>query len=429
MTTATSADGPATNWGGNVAFQAKRFLRPASLAELQDAVAGSDRLRALGTGHSFNRIADTTGDLVLLTGIPPSVVVDAARSAVTVGPAVRYGELTQRLHEQGRALPNLGSLPHISVAGACATGTHGSGDSNGILGSSVSALEMVTATGQVVSLSRLADPDEFCGAVTGLGSLGIVTSLTLDTVPAFDVAQLVYEDMPWAQFMADPLGVLSAAYSVSVFTDWGTSSVKQVWLKRRTDVDASWTPEPRWLGATLAAGPRHPVPGMSPVHCTQQLGVPGPWHERLPHFRLAFTPSSGEELQSEYSVAREVATDAIEALLSLGERIAPVVQCSEIRTVASDDFWMSPSYQRDSVAFHFTWVKDEQAVIPVVEAVEERLQPFSARPHWGKIFRLDPELLGARYQRWSDFRELLGRYDPDGKFRNDFIDTYFPADG
>src|SRR5689334_14523277 len=318
------------NWGGNVEFGARRVLRPRSVDELRGMVVNADRVRALGTGHSFNRVADTVGDLVNLQDLPPRLEI--AGDTVTVSAGTRFGELVGPLNRAGFALHNLGSLPHISVAGACATGTHGSGASNGSLSTAVTALELVTAGGDLVELSRAADGDRLAGAVVGLGRLGIVTRLTLEIQPTFEVAQEVYDDVPPDEFEE----ILSSAYSVSLFTTWRSARFDQVWVKRRLDAGPA-----AWRGARPADGPRHPVPGMSPVHCTQQLGVPGPWHERLPHFRLGFTPSSGEELQSEYLVPRAAAAEALKALDGIRDRIADVLQISEIRTVAADDLWLS----------------------------------------------------------------------------------------
>ena len=401
------SSGPPTNWAGNVTYSATHFARPSSLEQLQALVAASRRIRALGTGHSFNRIADSAGALVSVADLPGGVDVDTDGRRVKVAAGLRYGEVTGRLNEAGLALPNLGSLPHISIAGACATGTHGSGDSNGILATAVSALEMVTATGDVVALNR--DDGDFRGAVVGLGALGIVTSLTLDLVPAFEIAQYVYEDLPREQLAAHFDDVFAAAYSVSLFTNWQHPRVNQVWLKRRVDRQDGWTPEPRWLGAALADGPRHPLPGMSAANCTEQMGSPGPWNTRLPFFRLEFTPSNGEELQSEYLVPRGRALEALEAMDRLRDRVAPVLQMSEIRTVAADELWMSPAYRRDGVAIHFTWVKDPRAVTPVIAAVEEQLGPFAARPHWGKLFCMGPEVLRGRYERLTEFGWLTRR--------------------
>lgn len=418
--------GRTANWAGNVTFSAERFHRPAALAELQRIVAGSRRVRALGTGHSFNRIADSPGDLVSVAGLPKVVRIDPGQSTVTVSAGLRYGELAGELNEAGWALRNLGSLPHISIAGACATGTHGSGDANGNLATAVSALQMVTAGGDVVALSREHHGDEFAGAVVALGALGIVTSLTLDLVPAFDIRQYVYDGLGDDQRDEHLAEILASAYSVSLFTRWQDAQLSQVWLKRLASPDDSAAP-PRWLGASLADGPRHPVPGMPPANCTQQLGVRGPWHERLPHFRLEFTPSSGEELQSEYLVPGEHAIDALAAIGRLGDQVAPVLQISEIRTVAADELWLSPAYRRPSVAIHFTWIKDTGAVLPVLAAIEDQLAPLRARPHWGKLFSMTPAAVRGLYQRLPDFQRLRGHYDPAGKFGNAMLNSYVPA--
>jgi xylitol oxidase len=356
----------------------------------------------------------------------PSVMeLDEERSTVTVSGQTRYGDLATWLHARGYALHNLGSLPHISIAGAIATATHGSGMGNGNLSTAVRSLELVTADGELVTLDRNTDPD-FPGAVVGLGALGVVTRLTLDIQPTFKIQQYVYDGLPAAGLDAARLNeVLRSGYSVSLFTDWIDPVRYQIWLKRMAS--ASGLPPVTWHGATLAETPRHPVPGMSTVHCTEQLGVPGPWHERLPHFRLEFTPSSGEELQSEFFVPRSHAVEALAAVDALRDRVAPVLQISEIRTIAADALWLSPCYERDSVALHFTWVKDTDAVLPVLSLLDEALAPFEARPHWGKLFVTEPEAIRERYERHADFVALAHRYDPAGKFRNDMIERYVPA--
>lgn len=419
---------PRTNWAGNITYRAAHRHTPSTIAGLQALVARSGRLRPVGTGHSFNRLADTDGDQVSVAGLPAMLDVDAKERTVTIAAGMRYGELAGPLHDRGWALANLGSLPHISVAGAVATGTHGSGERNGGLATAVRALEMVAPGGDLVTLDRDRDGDVFGGAVVALGALGVVTRLTLDVVPTFAIRQYVYDDLEYEQLLDAFDEVVSAAYSVSVFTDWRDPVRAQIWLKRRVETAGPEQdePAPHWLGASLATGPRHPLAGMSPAHCTPQLGEPGPWHERLPHFRLGFTPSSGAELQSEYLVGRGSAVAALRAVAGLRDRVAPVLQTSEIRTVAADDLWLSPAYHRDSVALHFTWIADEAAVAPVVSAVEEALQPFDARPHWGKVFTTPPRELANLYERSAEFTALTQRFDPAGILRNDLLAEYFP---
>ncbi len=418
----TLAAVPTTNWAGNVTFTARRVHRPSTVDELRRLVARGEQVRALGTGHSFTPIADSPGELISVAALPPAIELDTDRSTVSVAAGVRYGDLATRLHAAGYALHNMASLPHISVGGACATGTHGSGDRHGNLATAVSAVEIVTADGDLVVLSRDADGDLFHGAVVGLGALGIVTRLTLAVMPAFQIRQYVYEDLPRERFDEHWAEIFASAYSVSLFTDWTGDRINQVWLKQL----AEDRPPPRqWMGARLADGPRNPVAGVSAVNCNEQLGVPGPWYARLPHFRPELIPSSGAELQAEYLVPRHRAIDALDALDRIRDRIAAVLHISEIRTVAPDHLWMSPSYRRDCVAIHFTLIKDEAAVTPVLDAIEERLAPLEARPHWGKLFRIRPDVLSGRYERWADFVALIRRFDPMGKFRNPFTDRYF----
>ncbi|MFF9602047.1 FAD-binding protein [Streptomyces sp. NPDC014684] len=403
-----------TNWARNITYEAKEFHRPGTQDALRSLVAGSARVRVLGSGHSFNRIAEPGRDgvLVSLAGLPPVIDVDTAARTVRVSGGVRYAELARTVHAHGLALPNMASLPHISVAGSVATGTHGSGVGNGPLATAVREVELVTADGSTAVITR--GDDRFDGAVTSLGALGVVTALTLELEPAYEVEQYVFTELPLAGL--DYEAVAGAAYSVSLFTDWREPGFRQVWVKRRTDqapVDFPW--------AAAATGAMHPVPGMPAVNCTAQFGEPGPWHERLPHFRAEFTPSSGAELQSEYLLPRPAALDALHALDAVRATVAGVLQTCEVRTVAADPQWLSPAHGRDSVALHFTWIEDTPAVLPVVRRVEEALEPFDARPHWGKVFTVPPAELRRRYPRLAAFRDLARSLDPTGKFSNAFV--------
>jgi xylitol oxidase len=412
-----------TNWAGNLSFRADRVHRPGSVEQLQEVVASGRRVRALGTGHSFSPVADTTGDHVSVAGLPARFDVGPDRSSVTVSAGLRYGEVATRVHAVGLGLANLGSLPHISVAGAVATGTHGSGEALGSLATSVVGLELVTASGELLRLDG--GDARFPGAVVALGSLGVVTAVTLATEPSYDVAQRVFDDLPAARLAGDLDEVLAAGDSVSIFTTWRPDAVDQVWVKRRTDRARAALPDD-WLGATAATAARHPVAGMDPAACTTQLGRPGPWHERLPHFRLDHTPSHGDELQTEYLVDRAQAGPVIEAVDALRDLVRPVLFVSELRTVAADDLWLSPAYGRDSLAVHFTWRPDAAAVRPVVDAVEDALAPFGARPHWGKVFTTRPDVVAGCYPRFADACALRDALDPDDVFGNEFLDAYLP---
>ncbi len=403
-----------TNWAGNIVFGARQYHRPASVGQLQELVAGSRRLRVLGSGHSFNRMADTTGDLVSLTLLPRVMEVAADRRTVRVDGGIRYGELADRLAAQGLAVHNMASLPHISVAGAVTTATHGSGVRHGNLATSVAGIELIRGDGTPATLRR--GDEGFDGAVVGLGALGVVTALTLDVVPAFEVRQYVFDDLPRASLEQHLPEILSAGYSVSLFTNWASGDINHAWFKRTDEL-----PEGPMFGARPADGPRHPVPGLAADNSTEQFGVPGPWHARLPHFRMEFSPSTGAELQSEWMVPFDRALEAIDAVARVRERIVPVLQVNEIRTVAADDLWLSMNYRRDSLGLHFTWIADTAAVLPAVAALEEQLAPLEARPHWGKVFTTDAATVRSRYPRFADFRALADEYDPKGVFRNAWL--------
>jgi xylitol oxidase len=400
-----------TNWARNITFSARSYEQPTSLADLRALIGGADRVKVLGSGHSFNRIADTTGVQITLARMPRQLDIDSAARHARISGGLTYGDIAPSLDAAGFALPNLASLPHISVVGACATGTHGSGDGNRSLATSVQALEMITGSGEVVTLAR-GDAD-FNAAAVGLGRLGVFTAATLDLVPSYDIAQYVYEGLPDERLDGEFDAIFASGYSVSVFTDF---AVNRLWCKRLASDPA---PPPTWFGAKAASEPRHPIPGLPPESATQQLGVAGPWYARLPHFRMDFTPSVGDELQSEFLLSREHSVPALKTLRGLRERITAVLRIAEIRTVAADELWLSPSYRRATVGFHFTWVADEAAVRPVVEAIERELAPFEPRPHWGKVFSQ-----AAHYERLPDFARVAAAYDPDGKFGNDFLARY-----
>ncbi len=412
------------NWAGNLAYSAARFHRPATVEQVQAIVRASSKLRALGSRHSFNTIADTPADLVSLERLDKLVALDRKRGTVTVEAGITYGHLGAYLHGEGFALHNMASLPHISVAGACATATHGSGDRNGNLATAVTALEFVAADGELVALSRERDGDTFLGAVVGLGALGVVTRMTLAVEPAFSVQQEVYVDLPVAQLEANFEAIESGAYSVSLFTDWQRDAVNEVWLKRRLPGDAALPVAAELFSATLATNALHPIAALSAESCTIQEGIPGPWHERLPHFRMECTPSSGDELQTEYFVPRHHALAAMRAVAALRDRLAPVLMISEVRTIAADALWMSPCYGQECVGLHFTWQPNWTAVQALLPLIEQQLAPFEPRPHWGKVFTMPAAQVQACYPRLADFRALLRQYDPQGKFRNPFVDTY-----
>jgi xylitol oxidase len=412
------------NWAGHHTFSTDRVHQPETIEQLQEIVSRSPKIKVLGSRHSFNDIADSTEALLSLEQIDQTLAIDPAGRTVTVNGSITYGRLCQELNAAGYAIHNMASLPHITVAGAIATATHGSGDHNGNLATAVAAIELVKANGELVTLSRQQNKDDFEGAVVGLGGVGVVTKVTLDLVPAFMMQQEVYETLPMTQVDTNFDAIMSSAYSVSFFTDWQKGRVNQVWLKRALGDGKAQTIEPTIFEAKYVPTQTHPVRALSAASCTDQMGIVGTWNDRLPHFRIDHTPASGNELQTEYFVARPNAVAAMRAVEKLQPRMGEFLWISEVRTVAADTLWMSTAYEQETVGLHFSWRKNWAAVEKFLPILEETLAPFKARPHWGKLFMMSPSLVQSLYPRMGDFQALLQRYDPTGKFRNAFLDKY-----
>lgn len=406
---------PERNWAGNYTYRAEKLHRPTTIEQVQEIIANAASVHVLGSRHSFNDIADSW-ELISLENLPADVVVDHEAQTVSLGGGVKYGNLVKTLNDEGVALHTLASLPHISVAGAVATATHGSGVTCGNLGTAVAGLEIVTSSGEIIKASR-GDPD-FDGLVVGLGALGAVTRISLDVQPAYEVKQRVFEGLSWKALYDHFDEITSCGYSVSIFTRWGETN-DQVWVKSRTDEPDRV--EGDLFGAGAATVDRHPIVELDPTPCTPQRGRPGLWSDRLPHFRMSYTPSSGEEIQSEYLFPRRHAMGAIGAVRALADGIRPILQVSEIRRVAADRLWMSMNYEEDSVGIHFTWKREPDAVQQMVAQIEDALTPFEARPHWGKIFHADAAAIALLYKRHSDFVRLVERLDPRGAFRNSWL--------
>lgn len=409
------------NWAGNIEYSTDKVSYPKSIAEVQSKIKSLDKLKTLGTRHCFNRIADDKHHLLSTKNLKKIIKLDADKLTVTVEGGIKYGELAPYLHQKGFALHNLASLPHISVAGSVTTATHGSGMKNGNLSTAVRALELITADGSVVQLSRESDEDKFLAAVVGLGAFGVITKVTLAVQPTFDVQQRVYTGLPMSELKGHFEEIMSGGYSVSLFTDWATEAVNEVWVKSRVEAGKENKLEQEFFGAKAATKNLHPIAELSAENCTEQMGAPGPWFERLPHFKMGFTPSAGKELQSEFFVPRLNAVEAIEAIQKMGKQITPHLLISEIRAIDADEFWMSPCRNQASVAIHFTWKQDWPSVSKLLPKIEKELSHFHVRPHWGKLFTLSPEVLMSRYEKAEQFKKMVTEFDPKGKFRNEFL--------
>lgn len=422
LTMCTSAKAPLSNWAGNLQYSTGNVYYPENVSEVQKYVQRFDKMRALGSRHSFNTIADSPENQISTKALNKIVLLDKSARTVTIEAGIKYGEFCQYLDENGFALHNMASLPHISVGGSCATATHGSGVNNGNLATAVSALEFVNANGDIIELSKK-DGGQFYGAVVGLGALGIVTKLTLDVVPTFKMRQVVYRNLPMSALQNNFEAIMSSGYSVSLFTDWKNKNINEVWIKSVVEEGSgSFDFAPEFYSAAIATKSLHPVEDQPAENCTEQMGVPGPWYERLPHFKMGFTPSTGKELQAEYFVPMEHGYEAMMAVEKLHEKISPHLFISEIRTIAADGLWMSPCYKKDCVSLHTTWKQDWDTVIKLLPLMEEQLAPFNPRPHWAKLFTITPSVLQSRIEKLNDFRDLVKLYDPNGKFSNDFLE-------
>ena len=406
-----------TNWAGNYEFRAAEVRTPESVEQLQELVSASPRIRALGTRHSFNDLADSAGTLVSLVDRESEPRLDTERMTVSVAAGTRYGVLASWLNARGFALHNMGSLPHISVAGAVATGTHGSGNALGSLATAVAGLQMVTGEGHLLEVDQ--SHPQFEGMVVSLGALGIVTRVTLEIQPTFDMRQDVYADLPWDVALANFETITSSAYSVSLFTDWQGDALQLAWFKTRLPAGESGSMPSTLFGAVAATTETSLAEGEN--NTTVQGGIPGPWSERLPHFRLDSTPSNGDELQTEYFVDRRTAPDALAAVRALGDSIAPHLLITELRTAAADDLWLSPATGRQSLAIHFTWKNEPDAVARLAPQIQAALAPFDARPHWGKWNTMTATDIEPLYPKLPEFVALAERMDPQHRFRNAYL--------
>lgn len=418
-TTTATAVAVRKNWAGNYTYKAPNFFQPTTVAEVQELVKKPGKHKALGSTHCFNDIADSPMNQISTRKMDKVIELNAATKTITMEAGARYGDFCEQVYQKGFALHNLASLPHITVAGACTTATHGSGVTNGNLATGVLAVELVTPQGEIVNINK--EHPDFNAVIVGLGAFGIITKLTLQLQNKFDVRQDVFTDMPFESVVNNFDAIMSAGYSVSLFTNWMDKKISEVWVKRRMDAEIKDLGKD-FYGAKAATKDLHPVIAQSAESCSSQMGVPGPWYERLPHFKMGFTPSTGDELQSEFFVAHKDAVKAMIEVEKLKEGISPHLFITEIRTIAADNFWLSPCYKQDSVAIHFTWKPEATAVMEMIPKIETALAPFNVKPHWGKIFTINHDTLKARYEKFNDFLALAKKYDPDGKFSNAYLE-------
>lgn len=401
------------NWSRNVEFQDLAYLQPSSLQELQEVIRENERIRVRGTAHCFNQIADTSAVSVNLSHMPEVIEIDGRVPSVTVSAGMTFGQLAPRLNQEGWALSNLASLPHISIAGSVATGTHGSGITNQNLANQILSLHVVLEDGTLKKISK--GEELFDPLVVGLGLGVVVYKYEMKIEKTFNIRQVIYEEISRIELQRDFDSIMSSAYSVSYFTDWSNLGRGNLWCKFR----ASEIIPDSIAGSKKANQKYHPIPSFNPEACTDQLEIPGPWHERLPHFKLEFTPSAGDEIQSEFFLDIKDASDAISALEKIASEIYPLLWISEIRTIAADNLWLSGSYHRTTAAIHFTW-KRSDAIYPLIKKIETLLSQFAYRPHWGKAFFARPDYLKRVFPQVDEFKKVIMGLDPSQKFSNSF---------
>jgi alditol oxidase len=411
------------NWAANISYGTRKVYYPSTVDQVRDIIRNNEKVKCLGSRHSFSKIADSNGSLISTDKMNGVLELDKANKTVTVEPGIRYGELAVYLQKNGLALHNLASLPHISVAGACATATHGSGVTNGTLASAVQGLQLVDGNGELHNITK-EQGDLFNGSVVNLGALGVVTRVTLSVIPDYQVQQVVYKNLQFEQLKLRLHEIMSSGYSVSLFTNWSGPVVNQVWVKKVVDDSSQKSSESDFYGAIASPIDLHPVEDQSAETVTTQRGIAGPWFERLPHFKMGFKPSTGKELQSEFFVSKENALAALETIQSLGSTITPHLFISEIRSVKADEFWMSPAYKKDCIAIHTTWHQTKKVEDELIPMFQKALEPFQPIPHWAKLSVPDKAALERSFPRITDFRDLCSRFDPARKFQNGYLENF-----
>jgi xylitol oxidase len=433
-----------SNWGGNFRFSTTDIRFPRSLDEVVDAVKeGAPKstpggvgppvkhLRALGSRHSFSKIADTAEMLVSLSAMNRILAVNPGSATeaptITVEGGAIYTDVTPFVEFIGAAFHNQLTLSEVSVAGSINTGAHGTGITNGILATQVRSVELVLANGTVTTLRKGVDA-AFPAAVVGLGAFGVVTKVELEMQASYQMTQHVFLNLPFTTLTDQFDTIMSSAYTVQAWTDWSDpTNFNQVWVGDRDDDAADFSTAPAFYGATRAPAQVTPVAALPPTYVVPQ-GVAGPWNERLVCYRLGLSGFNGDEIQSEYILPITNAKAALEAIAALATQIAPLCYVSVVRTIAADDFWLSPAYGRDSVAIHFTWKPQLDAVVALLPTIESALAGLDAVPHWGKFFTMAPSVFLQRYDKLAEWKATAAAYDPSGRFRNAFLnDNVFNA--
>ncbi|MCB9792473.1 MAG: FAD-binding protein [Alphaproteobacteria bacterium] len=419
----------ATNWAGNQRCAPARVERPADEAALQEVVrrAARDglRVRVVGAHHSWSAVACSDEVLVSLDGMQALVAVEGSRARVQAG--MRLYQLNQTLAERGLVLPMVGSIDHQSVAGAVSTATHGSGR-HGVLSTRVRALRLVMADGSVRSLSPQQEPELFDAARAGLGLFGILSELTLECEADHHIEQRA-TPTPF-EVALERLPELHAAHEHLKLWWLPHQDTAQVYVADRSDAPATprtlaerldaavlnpaLFPALLWLGSTFPGliAPLNRLIAASYFQETRRVGRP---------FEILHLVMPPRHLEAEYSLPMEHAAEGLRALRQVIEEEGLRVNfMQELRPVEADELPLSPATGRPS-AYVSAYIARAAEAPRFFRAVEDRLRPLGARPHWGKLHTFTPEQLRAAYPCWDAAMALRREVDPEGRLLSPYM--------
>lgn len=396
------------NWGGNFNYSTQNIQYPRSVAEVQQIVKNAGKLRVVGSRHSFSKIADSECTMLSTIGLNKIIGINGSIPSVTVQGGLTYTDLLTSLNTAGFALPNLASLAEISVGGAASTNAHGTGVANQALANHIRSMEIVLANGSLLTIGPN-DP-RLKGMAAGLGAFGVVTQLELKLVPAFNITTYTYVNMPVQNSYENFAALQNMGFGVllvNMFTAPDAWNIAIVYA--RSDANNTAMLTSNLFGGTLVS--QTTQPSYLALLSIAQIGLSG---------------VDGNEIQTEYFVPISKAVEAIKAVTAVANstNIFPSLATAfVIRTIASDDLWMSEYYGNDTmVAIHFSWQNNVTAVEAVLPQLERAMIPYGARPHWGKMFTMEPEDFLPHYPKVNEFKKLAEQLDPKGKFRNEFLE-------
>uniref|UniRef100_A0A915D0Y3 FAD-binding PCMH-type domain-containing protein n=1 Tax=Ditylenchus dipsaci TaxID=166011 RepID=A0A915D0Y3_9BILA len=417
---------PLLNWGGNFNFSTQDIKYPTTTAGVQQLVKEcKGKIRPVGTRHSFSEIANTNDTLICLVHMNLILSVDPSVPSVTVQAGITYTDLIPFLQSIGLAIPMMASLGEISIAGAINTAVHGSGAGIGNLATQVLGLQMVLADGSVVQYSKGQNDTELAAATVGLGALGIVTQVTLQAQPTYNLAINVFENMDMSVLDTQLYNITHSGYAINMWSTFGTPGVlDQVWITTKVDSNGvnAYGNVSQLYGAPAATAQSSPIAALPPTYVVPQMGIVGPYYERLTDYDLGLSGQEGQQTQSEYYVDFDDFVPALKALQTLSAEINAVVYVALFRITEKDELWMSPQYKKTTMAIHFSWQPKLDQVMALLPKIEAALAPFNPIPHWGKLYTLKPEQYLPLLPKYPEWREQVELHDPTHKFRNKWLE-------